>query len=227
MNMNNPIDVGIFSPATSEEHALAIAANRGNARAFEALFERCQPKIFAVALRLTRVREDAEDIVQQTFQKAFVHLHQFEGKSSFSTWVTRIAMNEAFMVLRKRRGLREVPIKDSNDDEIATLGFEIPDPSPDAEVNYLKREATEILRSAIAKLPAILRTTVELSELGELSSRETAKRLGVSVAAVKGRVFQSRRKLRKTLRSLGIARKRVQRTALAAQHDRSRSKPRF
>jgi RNA polymerase sigma-70 factor (ECF subfamily) len=214
--MNNPLDAGISLPAKSEDHALVVAANRGNAHAFETLFERCQPKIFAIALRFTRNREDAEDIVQQTFQKAFVHLHRFEGKASFSTWLTRIAMNEALLVLRKRRGRREVPIRDSSDDEIAALGFEVPDPSPDAEVNYLKREATEILRSAIDKLPARLRTTVELRELGELSSRETAKRMGVSVTAVKARVFHGRRKLRKTLRRLGIDPKRVQRTALAA-----------
>jgi DNA-directed RNA polymerase specialized sigma24 family protein len=93
--MNNPLDAEISPPATSEDHALVVAANRGNALAFETLFERCQPKIFAIALRFTRVREDAEDIVQQTFQKAFVHLHRFEGKASFSTWLTRIAMNEA------------------------------------------------------------------------------------------------------------------------------------
>ena len=68
--MNNPLDAGIFPPATSEDHALVVAANRGNAHVFETLFERCQPKIFAIALRFTRVREDAEDIIQQTFQKA-------------------------------------------------------------------------------------------------------------------------------------------------------------
>ena len=225
--MNNPVDAGIFTPATSEDHALAVAANHGNAHAFEALFERCQPKIFAIALRLTRVREDAEDIVQQTFQKAFVHLHQFEGKASFSTWLTRIAMNEALLLLRKRRGRREVPIKDSSDDVIATLGFEVPDPSPDVEVSYLKREATEILRSAIGKLPARLRTTVELRELGQLSSQETANALGISVAAVKARIFHGRRKLRKTLRRLGIAPKRVQTAALAAQQGRTQSKCEF
>src|SRR5215469_2277201 len=205
-----------FFPPLRQRIMHVVAANRGNANVFETLFGRYQPRIFAIALRFTWVREDAEDIVQQTFQKAFVHLHRFEGKAFFSTWLTRIAMNEALMLLRKRRGLREVPIADSSDDDIAALGFEVPDPSPDAEVNYLKREATEILRSAIGKLPASLRTTVELRELGELSSRETAKRMGVSVAAVKARVFQGRRKLRKTLRSLGIAPKRVQRTALAA-----------
>jgi RNA polymerase sigma-70 factor, ECF subfamily len=206
-----------FIPATSEDHALVVAAKCGNAHAFETLFERCQPKIFTTALRITRVREDAEDIVQQTFQKAFVHLARFEGKSSFSTWLTRIAMNEALMVLRKRRGRLEVPIKDSSDDDIEAFGFEIPDPSPDIEVSYLKREATEILRSAIGKLSATLRKTVELRELGELSNRETAKRMGVSVSAVKARIFQGRKKLRKTLRRRGIASKRVQRTALAVQ----------
>jgi RNA polymerase sigma-70 factor, ECF subfamily len=206
----------IFITATSEDYALVVAANRGNAHAFEILFERCQPQIFAIALRFTRVREDAEDIVQQTFQKAFVHLHRFEGKASFSTWLTRIAVNEALMVLRKRHRRREVPMRDSSDDEIGALGFEVPDPSPNAEVNYLKREATEILRSAIDKLPARLRTTVELRELGQLSSRETAKRMGVSVTAVKARVFHGRRKLRKTLRRLGIAPKGIPKTALAA-----------
>jgi RNA polymerase sigma-70 factor, ECF subfamily len=121
----------------------------------------------------------------------------------------------------------EVPIKDSSDDVIAAHGFEVPDPSPDAEVSYLKREATEILRSAIGKLPATLRTTVELRELGGLSNQETAKRMGVSVAAVKARLFRGRRKLRKTLRRLGIASKRVQRAALAAQQDRTQSKYEF
>jgi RNA polymerase sigma-70 factor, ECF subfamily len=214
--MNNLLDSGICPPATSEDQALVVAANRGSADAFETLFERCQPKIFAIALRYTRVREDAEDVVQQTFLKAFVHLHRFEGKASFSTWLTRIAMNEALMLLRKRRGLCEVPIADSSDDEMPALGFEVPDPSPDAEVIYLKREATEILRSAIGKLPARLRAAVELRELGELSSQETAKRMGVSVTAVKARIFHGRRKLRKTLRRLEIASKRVPKTALAA-----------
>src|SRR5258708_38695701 len=89
-----------------DETALVLAAKSGDGHAFEILIERYQQRILAVARRFSRVREDAEDIVQQSLQKAFVHLHKFEGKSSFSTWLTRIAINEALMMLRKRPGLR-------------------------------------------------------------------------------------------------------------------------
>src|SRR5271163_1786164 len=89
----------------SAEQMLVVAAKNGDQQAFEDLFKRHQRGIFALALRYTRVREDAEDAVQETFQKAFVHFHKFELKSSFSTWVTRIAINQALMLLRRRRAL--------------------------------------------------------------------------------------------------------------------------
>ena len=203
--MNNTADKGITFSELAGDHAIALAAKRGDERAFGFLFERYQPKIFAVALRYTRVPEDAEDVVQQTFQKAFIHLHHFEGKSSFRTWLTRIAINEALMLLRRARGLREVPIDNSSDDEPATDGREISDSSPDPEANYLKREEAEALSAAINKLRVGLRTAIELRELAELSTRETARRMGLSVAATKARVFQARRKLGKTLRRLGVA----------------------
>lgn len=212
--MNNTPNTGIVSFDTAGDHVLVLAANHGEVQAFEILVKRYQPKIFATVLRFTRAREDAEDIVQETFQKAFLHLHRFEGKSSFFTWLTRIAINEALMLLRKGRALREVSMDDSREGETVAHGLQIPDPVPDPEANYLKREATEILRSAIGKLTARLRTAVELRELGELSSQETARRIGVSVTTVKARVFQGRRKLRKTLRSFGIATKRTQRIAI-------------
>lgn len=213
--MSNTTHTGIVSFDTAGDHALVLAVNRGENQAFEILVKRYRPKIFAIALRFARVREDAEDVVQETFHKAFIRLHRFDGKSSFFTWLTRIATNEALMLLRKERALREVPMEGSAEDETVTRRLEMTDPLPDPEADYLRREATEILRSAIGKLTARLRTTVELRELGELSSRETARRMGVSVAAVKASVFDGRRKLRKTLRRLGIAPKRVRRTAVA------------
>lgn len=214
--MNNTPNTGIGSSDTAGDHALVLAANRGEAQAFEILVKRHQPKIFAIVLRFTRVREDAEDIVQETFQKAFLHLHRFEGKSSFFTWLTRIAINEALMLLRKGRALREVSIENSTEDGTVRYGLETPDPVPDPEANYLKREAAEILRSAIGKLTARLRTAVELRELGELSSQQTARQMGVSVDAVKARIFVGRRKLRKSLRHLRGAPKRTQRVPIAA-----------
>src|SRR6266852_6568666 len=103
-----------------EEAALVLAAKRGDGHAFEILIERYQRRILAVARRFTRIREDAEDIVQQSFQKAFVHLHKFEEKSSFSTWLMRIAINEALMWLRRGHGLREVSIDDLSGNEEST-----------------------------------------------------------------------------------------------------------
>src|SRR6476659_2445801 len=88
------------------EQKLVVAAKNGDEQAFEALFKRHRQKILRVVRRYAHVREDAEDIVQQSFQKAFIYLHRFEGKSSFSTWLTRIAINEALMLLRQRRTLR-------------------------------------------------------------------------------------------------------------------------
>src|SRR5215813_8384784 len=147
--MNNKPNTAIVPSNAAGDHVLALAAQRGEAQAFEILFKRYQPKIFATALRFTRVHEDAEDIVQETFQKAFIHLHQFEGKASFSTWLTRIAINEALMSLRKRRGIREVSIENSSDDESGALDLQIYDSGPDPEVTFSKREVTEILRSAV------------------------------------------------------------------------------
>src|SRR5260370_7734472 len=97
-----------------EDGGLVGGGKTGDAHAFELLVERHEGKILSLAQRMTRNREDAEDVVQQSFQKAFIHLKKFEGESLFSTWLTRIAINEALMLLRRRRVTREVPIAESN-----------------------------------------------------------------------------------------------------------------
>ena len=200
----------------ADDHSLVMASKRGDGQAFEQLVRCHEPKIFALAMRYTGIREDAEDVVQEALQKAFIHLHKFEGKSSFSTWLTRIAINEALMLLRKGRALREMSMSDSAEDEHPFSRLEIPEPGLDPEANLLKHEAADLLRSSIDKLNAKLRTTIELRELSELSTQETAKRLGLSVHAVKSRIFQGRKTLQKTLRRVAIAQKRVQRLPIAA-----------
>jgi RNA polymerase sigma-70 factor (ECF subfamily) len=149
---------------------------------------------------MTRTREDAEDVVQQSLQKAFVHLHQFEGKSSFSTWLTRIAINEALILLRKSRGLREALISDSTEGEEAQFVREIPDSGPSPEDNYAQRERRRILFAALNELPHRTRRAIQLRELDERSTEETARIMGISVGAVKARVFHGRRKLRERLK---------------------------
>jgi RNA polymerase sigma-70 factor, ECF subfamily len=179
---------------------LVAAAKNGNRKAFEILVKRHEQRIFFVALRITRTREDAEDVVQQSFQKAFTHLRNFEGRSAFSTWLTRIAITEALMLLRRSRGLREVLIDDLQVNEETTTPLEVPDSSPDPEARYSQREWVEMLSSAMSKLPYGIRRAIQLRELDERSSEETAQIMGISVAALKGRIFHGRRKLRERLR---------------------------
>jgi len=182
-----------------EDAALVAGAKTGDARAFELLVQRNEAKIFSLAQRMTRHREDAEDVVQQSFQKAFIHLTKFEGESLFSTWLTRIAINEALMLLRRRRGTREVPIAESTTEDQTALPLDIPDSGPNPEDSCLQREQERILSAAVNELTPGMRKAIELRELGELSTGETAEAMGVSVGAVKARVFHGRRKLRKTL----------------------------
>jgi RNA polymerase sigma-70 factor, ECF subfamily len=183
-----------------EEVALVHAAKRGDRQAFAILIERYQRRILALARRFTRVREDAEDIVQQSFQKAFVHLHKFEGKSRFSTWLTRIAINEVLMFLRRGRGLREVSINNLSGSEETALGLDIPDSREDPEMTFLQGERSRILSAAMNRLTPRIRKAIELRELCELSTEEAARILGISVSAVKARVFHGRRKWRQVLR---------------------------
>jgi len=179
---------------------LVAAAKKKDPQAFEILVERHARRVFFAARRMAHTREDAEDVVQQSFQKAFVHLDQFEGKSSFSTWLTRIAINEALILLRKSRGHREVLINDSNEGEETSFVLEIPDSGPSPEDNYSQRERQRILFSALNELPHGMRRAIQLRELGERSTEETARIMGISAAAVKARVFHGRRKLRARLK---------------------------
>jgi RNA polymerase sigma-70 factor (ECF subfamily) len=187
----------LTDPAADQR--LVVAAKNGDEQAFETLFKRHRQKILRVVLRYAHVREDAEDILQQSFQKAFVYLHKFEGKSSFSTWLTRIAINESLMLLRHGRALREVSVDDHSEAEGNAASLEMSDSSPDPEANYARRERAQILTAALGNLSPGLRRAIELRELAELSTEQTAEHMGLSVGAVKARIFHGRRKLRERL----------------------------
>src|SRR5580704_18618909 len=123
----------VYSLSDNGDMTLVAAAKNENRQAFEVLVERHARRVFSAARRMTRTREDADDVVQQSFQKAFTHLRQFEGKSAFSTWLTRITITEALMFLRRSRRFREVLIDDLNRNEETTTVLEVPDSSPDPE----------------------------------------------------------------------------------------------
>ncbi len=176
--------------------ALVAAAKRGNVQAFEEIVSRHKRKVLALAQRITNNREDAEDVTQESFHKAFLHLDDFEEKSRFSTWLTRIAMNEAFMLLRRRRDFFEVlPMRP--DDDVGSSPEVFVDQRPDPEESCWQSQRRELLTEAINRLGPKFRSTILLRDIEERTVEETAKILGTSVSAVKARVFQGRRKLRR------------------------------
>jgi RNA polymerase sigma-70 factor, ECF subfamily len=181
------------------DERLVAATKRGDTQAFEELVLRHRQRVLAVAQRITNSREDAEDVAQESFHKVFLHLDAFQEKSRFSTWLTRIAMNEAFMLLRRRRGVVEV-LPENPDDGMKSGSEAFVDQRPNPEESYLRLERTEILTEAINRLGSRIRTTIWLRDIEERSAVETAQIVGASIAAVKARVFQGRRKLRRTVK---------------------------
>jgi len=189
---------GTTSINKDSDSALVAATKRGDTQAFEELVLRHKQRVLAVAQRITNNREDAEDVAQESFHKAFLHLEDFQEKSRFSTWLTRIAMNEAFMLLRRRRGVLEVlPESPGNNGEPVSEAFV--DKSPSPEESCWRRERTQLLTEAINRLGPTIRTTILLRDIEERSVKETAQILGASITAVKARVFQGRRKLRESV----------------------------
>lgn len=177
---------------------LIAATRRGEGQAFEILFKRHQKRIFSVALGICRNREDAEDVVQQCFMKAFVHLEAFAGQSAFSTWLTRIAINEALMNLRKLRPQTAVLFNAVRNDGYRAAPFEIADSAAGVEERYAQLERAHILSTETNRLPPEMRRALQLT-LENRTIAETAEIMRVSVSTVKARLFRARRKLRSRL----------------------------
>lgn len=180
------------------DSALVIATRRGDMQAFEELVLRHKRRVLAAAQRITNNREDAEDVAQESFHKAFLHLDSFQEKSRFSTWLTRIAMNEALMLLRRKRRVFE-PLPESPENDVKFSLEPFVDQSPDPEESCWRREHKQLLTRAIDRLGPKVRRTILLLDIEERSVKETAQILGISTSAVKARVFQGRRRLRQTV----------------------------
>jgi RNA polymerase sigma-70 factor (ECF subfamily) len=180
------------------ERWLVAQAKSGHPGAFGELYEGHQLRTYRVAFRILRDRQDAEDAVQKSFQRAFTNLGRFREDSAFSTWVTRIAINEALMILRQRR--RAEPISEtSNDDAHSALACDPADERPTPEQAAVESERRTALIKAISCLRKSLRSVLLLREFEGLTSAETARRLGLTVSAVKARTLNARRHLRRHL----------------------------
>jgi len=191
-----PLDSG--NQGISDEHSLVAKAKLGHDDAFGELYKRHQRKAYCTALRILRNQQDAEDAVQHAFQRALVNLQRFREGSTFSTWLTRIVINEALMLLRKRR-TREPLHENSLDAAQGDGGVEIADGGPTPEEILCESERRAVLLQAIGRLRKNLRIVVLHRELKGLTSAETARLLGLTVTAVKARTFHARRFLRKHL----------------------------
>jgi RNA polymerase sigma-70 factor (ECF subfamily) len=177
------------------DSTLVAATKNGESQAFECLVKRHETETFSIAFRITRNREDAQDVVQQSFLKAFMHLDSFQGKSSFSTWLTRIAINEGLMCLRRTRVRREVSLDDEKPESEDLFPPEVPDSAENPAEIYEQLENERIFCEAMNQLHAKLRTVICL-QLEERTVRETAEILGLGIGALKARLFRARRKLR-------------------------------
>jgi RNA polymerase sigma-70 factor (ECF subfamily) len=197
LNSAEPKTVGI--PVADDEAALVSAAKGGDAAAFTELVNRYERKIFRLAQNITQNREDAEDVMQDAFLKAYEHLGEFQGDSRFYTWLVRITVNEALMKLRKRR-----PGHFSIDEAVETddsdlMPRELTDWGPSPEQRFAQRQLQEVLSGAIDSLDPAFSIVFVLRDLEELSTEETAQILGLSVPAVKSRLLRARMKLRQRL----------------------------
>jgi RNA polymerase sigma factor (sigma-70 family) len=193
----------------SDERLLSTA-RRGNSAAFGELCKRHEKRIFHVALRITRNHEDAEDALQECFLNALVHLKDFDGRSQFTTWLTRIAINAALMKIRRNRNSRETPLLTVNEFGDERECIHLIDGYLNPEESYAERERAKTLRSLLSTLRPRIRTAIEMRHLQGCSLKETSARLGISQAATKGRLFHARAALRKSWSKRGRGEGRVQ-----------------
>ena len=198
------VGVGVQSES-ADRAALAVAAGGGDRAAFEELYQQSAPRVLKTLYRITRNREDAEDALQEASLNAFVHAKDFDGRSSFGTWFTRIAINSALMILRKKRTHPEQSIDDGSETGVSERNWIISETATNPERLYAQSEREGILKAAVGDLRPTIRKAVELGQLQERSMRETADVLGISVAAAKARLFHARAALRRSrrLKSMG------------------------
>jgi RNA polymerase sigma factor (sigma-70 family) len=189
MNTNSP-------KRENNDEALVSAAVGGDLAAFADVCRIYTPRLFHTVYQIVRNREDAEDALQDGFMRAFVHLRSFDGRAQFATWLTRIAINSALMILRKRKHHAEVSIDFDPQDEERFSSWEIPDAADDQERRLLKSETEEWVRRAVDNLHRTLRVPIELRVVQELSNKEGARLLKISPAAYKSRLARAKAALR-------------------------------
>ena len=188
--------VGLSSQES--DAALVDAARRCDPEAFKELMTKYGSRVFRIAIKITRNREDAEEVSQDAFARAFLHLDTFRGDSRFYTWLVRIAINQSLMKLRRGRG-RDFDFEGRATAEDSPEWADVTDDTPTPEQRYAQEEIHRLLASAISDLPMSSREVLHLRDVEEHSTEETARMLGLSITAVKSRTRRGRHRLRRAL----------------------------
>ena len=209
MNLPIPMNDGAINGLKQmSEEWLVVAAKNGNANAFAELRNRHFGKLLRTTYRITRNPDDAEDALQDCFLKAFIHLNRFEGRSSFLSWLTKIAINMSLDTMRRRRVKKGFSIDAGEHAYQSYDRWELRDLSEDPECRYARRERAELIRGAMRQLCPNLRVIVELQLEREYSTRELANSLGISLAAAKSRLLRAKLSMCTSLQHKGATSRR-------------------
>ena len=191
----------------SEDHAygsarrdsdLVLAAQSGSISAFEELQRKYSPAIHRKVLWITRNREDADDVLQDTFLRAYLNLQSFEGRSAFKTWLTQIAINSALMLVRKRRVQARLFVEPAASSENEDFSIDFRDSSLNPEQTYDQRQRLANISRAVEKLEPKLRSALEIWMSQGCSMKEISSALGISLSSVKARLHRARKRLLKS-----------------------------
>lgn len=191
---SSPSQVSSY-PDSRSDHRWVLAAQSGCKEAFDELWNLYSRRIYRTVLNITKNTYDAEDAMQDSFLRAFLAFDNFEGRASFYSWLTRIAINSALAILRKRRSHPETSLDPAANQEDNAAPAEFRDSAPDPEQTYDQLQRRTKLMKAIHKLPANLREAVQARVTEECSLREVADRLNISEAAAKSRLYRARTRL--------------------------------
>ena len=202
------------SPSYEAHTVVETRAEVIGSEAFEEMFVASRSKFVAIAHAILRNREDAEDAVQNAFLSGYRHLRSFEGRSALKTWFTRIVLNAALMIQRKRKPSTIQPLFENNNSHEVNWMENIPAPEPDPEMVHAERETFESINGILGKMKPVLRQAFTMTYCDELSGPEACAVLGVSAATFKARVFRARQQvLDQTERTLVAP---IHRTTLSA-----------
>ncbi len=184
---------------TLAEPELVSFARAGDREAFRAIMTRCNQRLFRIARAVVRDEAEAEDVLQESYTRAFSAIAGFRGEAGVATWLTRIVLNEAHGRLRRRKDMVDLDVLEAAQGSAQVLNFPGAAKSENPEADAARAQIRRLLERAVDALPEPFRLVFILREVEELSVEETARHLGLKVETVKTRLHRARRRLREAL----------------------------